>query len=171
MSKAIFTDQTPGPDVVQKLHEDTFPKRCRHFAGVNFTDPQKRCKAGVLMSDVTVDESYRYQYEGRGPIYTASHSLPCFRDDDPHGVCHCEHQSFPTPEEIAAEDAEVEQMVARFVGARSAILAHSKGKRGVSGRIDCPACKAKGALAYSVSGYNGHVHAKCDTDDCVNFME
>jgi hypothetical protein len=35
--------------------------------------------------------------------------------------------------------------------------------------IECPVCK--GRLHLSQSSYNGHVHAKCETADCVAFME
>lgn len=35
--------------------------------------------------------------------------------------------------------------------------------------IECPACKGK--LHLSQSSYNGHVHGKCETEDCVSWME
>lgn len=35
--------------------------------------------------------------------------------------------------------------------------------------IECPSCK--GRLHLSQSSYNGHVHAKCETPDCVAWME
>lgn len=35
--------------------------------------------------------------------------------------------------------------------------------------IECPVCKGK--LHLSQSDYNGHVHARCETTDCINFME
>jgi hypothetical protein len=35
--------------------------------------------------------------------------------------------------------------------------------------ITCPACG--GRLHLSQSSYNGHVHGKCETQDCVNWME
>lgn len=41
-----------------------------------------------------------------------------------------------------------------------------EGKREV---IACPACK--GRLHLSQSSYNGHVHGKCETEDCVSWME
>jgi hypothetical protein len=40
------------------------------------------------------------------------------------------------------------------------------GKREI---IECPACKGK--LHLSQSSYNGHVHGKCETPDCVAWME
>lgn len=35
--------------------------------------------------------------------------------------------------------------------------------------IECPQCK--GRLHLSQAAYNGHVHAKCETDGCVSWME
>jgi hypothetical protein len=40
---------------------------------------------------------------------------------------------------------------------------------GKSEVIECPACK--GRLHLSQSSYNGHVHGKCETKDCVSWME
>lgn len=42
---------------------------------------------------------------------------------------------------------------------------------GVVGKIDCPKCKVKDGLHFSRSGYNGHIHAKCKTEDCLAWME
>ena len=35
--------------------------------------------------------------------------------------------------------------------------------------IECPVCK--GRLHLSQSSYNGHVHGKCETQNCVAWME
>jgi hypothetical protein len=35
--------------------------------------------------------------------------------------------------------------------------------------IECPECK--GRLHLSQAGGNGHVHARCETDGCVAWME
>jgi hypothetical protein len=39
-----------------------------------------------------------------------------------------------------------------------------------AGEMECPVCKT-GKLRYSRAAYNGHVHARCSTDDCVAWME
>ena len=44
-----------------------------------------------------------------------------------------------------------------------------KPPRGKQEVIDCPACK--GRLHLSQSSYNGHVHGKCETENCVSWME
>jgi hypothetical protein len=38
------------------------------------------------------------------------------------------------------------------------------------GTMDCPICSV-GTLRYYRNNYNGHVHAACSTDGCVNWME
>lgn len=38
------------------------------------------------------------------------------------------------------------------------------------GAIPCPVCKT-GTLRYSRAAYNGHVHAGCSTQGCVQWME
>lgn len=35
--------------------------------------------------------------------------------------------------------------------------------------LECPVCKGK--LHLSQSSYNGHVHGKCETEQCVSWME
>lgn len=39
-----------------------------------------------------------------------------------------------------------------------------------SGKMLCPICN-KGELYYSRASYNGHVHARCSTENCVSWME
>ena len=88
----------------------------------------------------------------------------------------CDKAEFPTPEEVAAEDAEMEK---RFVGtmkARAAIVEFlggpwEEGRPGSSGIMDCPVCNGDRTLSFSRSGYNGHIHAACRTKDCVSWME
>lgn len=104
-------------------------------------------------------------------------------DDTPHEKTPCWHKCggcaaavYPTPEEIAAEEAEINARCEMLGKARQAIVEHLGGpwKRGVpgaSGVIDCPACGGKGTLHFSRSGYNGHIHAKCVTEGCVSWME
>ena len=160
MSEQIFTKQRGG----------TFARRCKHFDGINFTEPEKRCKAGVLMQSVIVEQPYKYRQGKGGAVYTSGYSMPCFSDDDPLHVCHCEHQAFPTPTEIAEHDAEVRASFDRVVLVRNAIIADAGGKRGVAGKIPCPACK-NGTVGYSIAALNGHVWARCSTEGCVAWME
>ncbi|QHH99207.1 hypothetical protein [Acinetobacter dispersus] len=45
-----------------------------------------------------------------------------------------------------------------------------KPTQNIQDSIDCPICKT-GELNYRISSYNGHIHAKCTTDECVCWME
>lgn len=38
----------------------------------------------------------------------------------------------------------------------------------IVGHIKCPKCG--GRLDYSISGYNNHIHGKCETDGCLGWM-
>ena len=96
--------------------------------------------------------------------------LPCL---DSKGVG-CDKAEYPTDKELAEAVAEADRAFENVLIARKAIVdAIGPWKREVSesGRIHCPICKKKAGLAYSRSGYNGHIHGKCDTDGCLNWME
>lgn len=45
-------------------------------------------------------------------------------------------------------------------------------KRGNGGKssLKCPICKT-GTINYSVAGVNGHIWARCTSQDCVSFIE
>lgn len=144
---------------------------CKHYDGINHTDPEKRCRAGVLMSSVTVDRPYRYRYEGdRGTPYTSGHSYPCFTDSDPHAACSCEKREFRTQKENDERYAEMMTHLNGVMEVRVAILADAKERQIDSGEVFCPVC-ATGKVRYSIAESNGHVHARCSTDGCVGWME
>ena len=42
-------------------------------------------------------------------------------------------------------------------------------KWGESKEIECPRCKGK--LYIQKSGYNGHIFAKCENDNCVTIIQ
>lgn len=44
----------------------------------------------------------------------------------------------------------------------------SNKNKGTKGEIECPKCKGK--LHYTISGYNGHVWGKCETENCLAWM-
>jgi transposase-like protein len=57
----------------------------------------------------------------------------------------------------------------KIMKARKVIMDKEGEKCSVSGKIKCPICEA-GDLRYSI-GFNGHVHARCSTANCVQWME
>jgi len=133
--------------------------KCVHFNGtMNDT-----CEAGVRYEDV-FDNT------------TTPRSMPCIEKYNPDGRAKCDKCQFPTADEVAAEEAEHRRLMDGVTKARAAIVAHlggpwKKGTPGANGRIDCPVCGRPGALGFSRSGYNGHVHAACKTENCVSWME
>lgn len=50
----------------------------------------------------------------------------------------------------------------------------ARGEKGevieMKGDINCPVCK-KGKVRYDAAMYNGHIWAKCSTEDCVDWVE
>jgi len=83
---------------------------------------------------------------------------------------HMEYRAIPDP---PIENAIIQAMRDVDV-ARAAIVQHiGPWKQGApaGGVIDCPVCKAKGSLGFVRAGINGHIHAKCRTENCVSWME
>lgn len=144
-----------------------FADRCVHFRSMADNDT---CKMGVHWDSVKVESPFRYRYRGSRHVYTQEKAVPCYKTWDPHGVCKCEHQRFPTAEDIAERKKYLATRFEMIDLAFNAISKATGGARGVSGHVDCPCCEG-GKLAYSVSGYNGHVHASCNTPGCVRFMQ
>lgn len=130
---------------------------CKHFRSMM---DHETCEAGITYESLKV-----LPFDKR----------PCFMRS---GVMcgGCDKAEFPTPEEIAAEDAEMEKRFAGTMKARAAIVEFlggpwKEGRPGSSGVMDCPVCNGDGTLSFSRSGYNGHIHAACRTEDCVSWME
>lgn len=96
-------------------------------------------------------------------------TCPCFKP-----TSGCDKAEYPTPAEVAESEKELDTKVLQIITAREYIVAaigpYVRGSC-ESGRLDCPICRQANTLVFSRSGYNGHVHAKCDTKDCVAWME
>jgi hypothetical protein len=146
--------------------------KCKHFTGVS----TETCQAGVKYTEVTKDHAAIKYQEGNAPaVYTSTRSLPCIPDRNLGGAT-CEKCELPTAEELAAEEREMNERVERIGKARAAIVATLGGpwKKGVTGSrgvIACPVCGKPEGLRFTRSGYNGHIHARCDTPDCCSWME
>lgn len=130
---------------------------CTHYRSPVDSDT---CHAGVRYDDV------------RDDTVTNGWRLPCSSDSTAKPCPKCE---FPTPEQVAAEVAAIEASIERSNSAAHAAHADAKqrgfGKgHGGEASIVCPVC-GTGELYYSVAGYNGHMHASCDTEGCVAWME
>lgn len=132
-------------------------KWCNHYRGMH---EKTECEAGVSFASL--------------PLYGTREFMdacPCF------GPCGgCEKAEYPTDEEIKENERLLAVRFENITKARAAIVAACGGpwKRGMHGHIgliDCPVCNGYKTLRFSRAGYNGHIHAACETEDCVNWME
>lgn len=130
---------------------------CNHYSGMHL---KTACDAGVQFDSL--------------PHYGTKEFMdacPCFSS-----CGGCDKAEYPTPEQLAAAKIEMDKRFENTIKARMAIVEHCGGpwKRGMpakDGRIDCPVCGKEAGLGFSRSGYNGHIHASCVTEDCVRWME
>lgn len=136
-------------------------KKCRHFTGIT----AKVCEAGInYQAFRDLPESQK----GMGICLPCIGELGC--------TVTCDKFEPYTKEELDAQDKAIQDSIKGFTVARPAIieecdrLGFKKGVKGISGKIPCPVCE-KGDLHFSRSSYNGHVHAKCTTANCMAWME
>lgn len=107
--------------------------------------------------------------------------IPTGTMDRPLGPCidghtlndpksHCPHWLRHTQEQAEAQADFVERSLSIIAKAAPVIGAWKKcepiGKREV---IECPVCQ--GRIYLSQSSFNGHVLARCETKDCVGFIQ
>lgn len=127
--------------------------RCVHFNGIQ----NKACEAGVNYD----------QFAGK---------LPClksrlFSGQNRPAAHPCDKQQFPSDEQVAKELAEHAAAEEKFMKL-TPLLREMKAKHrktGFSGVVECPVCKGK--LSLGVSSYNGHTRGKCETKDCLAWIE
>lgn len=187
------------PHIIKPREGNSWNGWCVHYAG--FMEPnaslkrKTHCNAGVEYASVEKKVEFTYSHGKDTHRYSKHSAHPCFKAE--HGLTDgCSKCRFPTPEEIKAHDEECTGHVAKMFKARAAILDELK-RRALagdakvkpldpnckhrwhgtpshyysgSGEMACPVCNG-GKLQYSRSGYNGHVHARCSTADCVAWME
>lgn len=147
---------------------------CIHFNGVL----NDKCKRGV---------SYRVNWpEGpkpciqfihksaRGCTYLKPGEAPAETKPFPGAdkAKPCPFYEDPTDEQVQADREESEAAMKRtFAAIRVAKEWRVRPKPATDRNevVECPICK--GRLHLSQSAYNGHVHGKCETQDCVSWME
>lgn len=125
---------------------------CIHFNGIQ----HDACRAGINMRAHVGGDDFGW-----------AKRIPCLGERD--GIVPCDKRRLQTAAEADAEDAEFEARFAHIKAARAEIVQRHGKQRGVSGQVRCPACS--GLLAYSIAAYNGHIHARCETDGCVSWIE
>jgi len=161
------------------------PGTCIHYDGLLFDNGTCVCKAGVDM---------REAFQGDKPgIFLR---LPCilFREVPAHGrgtyvkpgeptkrieidrreqeMIPCTLRVEPTAEQVQADREETEleikkAMTAIRVAAQWRV--HPAPQKSRQEVVPCPICS--GRLHLSQSSVNGHVHGKCETAGCVQWME
>lgn len=140
---------------------------CKHLTS---TWHDTHCKAGVCYRDVT------NKPDEPGSAYR----IPCRRIVDAHGrkvrdelgpPGTCDKYEDPTPEEVAEYEAAIEALIARSEKSIPVMLKVKKEHEGKDwkGVEPCPVCG--GNLHLSHAAYNGHVWGKCETKDCLAWME
>jgi hypothetical protein len=88
--------------------------------------------------------------------------------ENPHAIC--PHWIRRTREMGEKRADGIERSLSKMALAGPVISAwRKKEPRGKAEVIECPVCK--GRLSLSQSAYNGHVHGRCSTPDCLNWME
>lgn len=137
--------------------EETIQKNmayCQHY------DPPiggvTSCKCGVVYDDQFPDKPIPC-WQGRGKT-----------DGEQRKLCHRWLRNTREQGEARADRIEIVMKRLRIVGPVVAEW-RNKSPKGKQEIIECPVCK--GRLHLSQAACNGHVHAKCETDDCVSFME
>ena len=148
----------------QKDHERRVKDKmltCKHFNGVQHDE----CRAGVNYRELT----------GK-PELGCITRLPCTFGFEPKGGTRavCGKREMPTQEEAEKRVADADAAMERHHQAFRKVHddAKSKGYRKNHGGMSqcvCPICH--GTIRYAVSSYNGHIHAKCETEGCVQWME
>ena len=120
--------------------------KCIHFNGLS----HQFCKAGINYE--SVKDRMKRPYE-----------IPCVKNTAFYGS-YCDKQQFRTDKEVEQELIEIEDIsVIAFVA-----LAKIAELKENSGIIECPKCKGK--LRYTRHS-NGHVWGKCETENCLSWLQ
>lgn len=140
-------------------------RKCVHFNGLM----NKTCAAGCNYDEMDAGKKIPYRS-----------ALPCFKPDEEerkelekHGIeqATCEHRRFMTEEEFAECLREKEAERAKLHLALAAVkpIREQYAGKNWSGTIECPACKGRLHVRHAAS--NGHIHARCETEGCISWME
>lgn len=135
---------------MSKSLREQIESKCKHFTGLL----DDKCAAGVVYDKV--------RKKGlRG--------IPCLKHSDNGGEC--EKCQWKTEEEIQARLDEINAHTEKFKATLPIIKKVKEQHKGEDwqGTEDCPVCEAPLHLRHAK--INGHVWGKCETDNCVSFME
>ncbi|MES2910565.1 MAG: hypothetical protein V4718_04205 [Pseudomonadota bacterium] len=141
---------------------------CQHYKpALGIDNHANWCTVGVDREAVKVVPTAEDRAKGIfGQPCMGGHHLP-----DPVAVC---PQWIRRTREMGEDRADrTEKSMQRFTLVMPVVKAWrtwtKKNRVSKSEVIECPACKGK--LHLSQAAFNGHVHGKCETPDCVSWME
>ena len=124
---------------------------CKNYASPLHT---KSCKAGITFQALREEHGSFLKW-------------PCTQG---HAAT-CDKAEWPTPEELAAERAAMRNKVDMVMAGIKAAQDFRKANKGRNnqGVVKCP--ESGGNLHLTIAACNGHVHGKCETPDCIEWME
>lgn len=134
---------------------------CIHYTGVLTAAMHcvPTCRAGVV---------YRELAGGEEPGWVGR--LPCSRwSKGSQQQATCEHRQMPTDQQVEAWRAWRDEHTRLSLQAVRLAKAAAKQSQRAVGEVQCPACG--GVLRWAVSRTNGHMHGRCDTGECIAWME
>jgi len=130
---------------------------CKHYDGREIVVNRGKCRVGI-------DPCYSFNGGNRVGMLGR---LPCLKNNTDAPQCHL--AEFPTPEEVEAENAAfaayIDDFLKHMPNARAAMIATNSD----GGCMDCPKCG--NGLRWTKARCNGHIHARCDTEGCLSWME
>lgn len=136
---------------------------CKHYNG---RDLFNRTTGGKCLAGV--DPIYTFC---DGDRFGWVKKVPCLRTNETEAICPA--AEYPTMEEEMERQRELEAAMDAFIvvltKVRPEIEAAHKATGKWSGSLECPQCSKP--LHWSKAQCNGHVHARCETEDCVAWME
>lgn len=158
---------------------------CIHYTGLRFEKEGRFCRAGVNY-DITFDaktpgmfcrmpcvEFIERPKHGQGTyVRPGEESILEPVDRRGHQVIPCSHRKEPTDEQVEESCRESEKLLQKMVSGLNIAADWRIEPKPLEDRreiVECPACKGK--LHLFQSSYNGHVHGKCETKDCLSWME
>lgn len=134
---------------------------CVHFSGIQ----NEKCAAGINIREIVGGDDFGWAAR-----------LPCFLDTQEVCTAICPSRQFPSREQAEKEVSDSEAATSRTLSVLRSAHEHAKnnglGKgHGGAGSIPCPIPNCKGKIQYTVASYNGHMHGRCDSGNCVSWME
>lgn len=160
-------------------------KYCQHYdpSGVTMIggkEPHGHCAAGVVYLDqfghAPIEDADQHKAAGLDGYYPSAGIFQriCCTDggerSEEEQLALCPKWLRATREQGEAQFREYNESTERMRKVMPVVAVwRKKPPRGKQEVIECPACK--GRLHLSQAAYNGHVHGRCETADCVSWME